>query len=448
VNGNELRFVSAPDFSSPHGTLYSANVEAFDGANRTAQSLSVIVTHSTNNTPDTTPPSLSVSGETIVDKAGQDTVTLAGTVENAAGTNVHVFDGTTDLGAAALDGQGHWSFSQTFASGTHALHAVATDASGNATTSATQPGFGADNATFDFAFTAAGVSEHAGAVTIDGPDGSHTTLTGFGHYAFSDGTVNEADGSPLVDDLFYYDHNLDIWNAHVDADQHYAQYGWKEGRDPNALFSTSAYLGANQDVKAAGINPLQQYDQYGWHEGRDPGVNFDTTLYLQHNPDVKAAGIDPLAHYLQSGQAEGRETYTAIGSGNLINAQHGFDAEFYLLANADIAKAVPTGGDAYAFALQHYNQNGWHEGRNPNALFDTKGYLDAYGDVKAAGINPLQHYDQYGWKEGRDPSAGFDTNAYEAANPDVAAAHIDPLTHYLQYGIYEGRGAHADGHFA
>ena len=71
---------------------------------------------------------------------------------------------------------------------------------------------------------------------VDGPDGSHTVLTGFNTYVFTDGTVNENDGDPLVDDLFYYSHNHDVWNAHVDADQHYHQYGWHEGRDPNAFF--------------------------------------------------------------------------------------------------------------------------------------------------------------------------------------------------------------------
>jgi hypothetical protein len=39
---------------------------------------------------------------------------------------------------------------------------------------------------------------------------------------------------------------------------------------------------------------------------------------------------------------------------------------------------------------------GWTEGRDPNAFFNTKGYLDTYADVKASGVNPLMHYDQFG----------------------------------------------------
>ena len=64
---------------------------------------------------------------------------------------------------------------------------------------------------------------------------------------------------------------------------------------------------------------------------------------------------------------------------------------------------------------QHFETTGWKEGRNPNALFDMNGYLAAYADVKAAGINPFDHYNQFGWHEGRDPSVGFDTTDYLAA---------------------------------
>ena len=87
------------------------------------------------------------------------------------------------------------------------------------------------------------------------------------------------------------------------------------------------------------------------------------------------------------------------------------------------------------------------EGRDPNAIFDTDGYLNAYADVRAAGANPLTHYDQFGFREGRDPSVEFDTSAYLAANPDVQAAGIDPMIHYLQFGLYEGRSAQADTTF-
>ena len=149
---------------------------------------------------------------------------------------------------------------------------------------------------------------------------------------------------------------------------------------------------------------------------------------------MAAAGVDPLAHFLQFGLAEGRGSFAAIGQ----NIVAGFDAEYYLLANPDVAAS-------HLDPWQHFNTVGWHEGRDPNAWFNTKGYLAHYADVAAANVNPLEHYEQFGWKEGRDPATYFDTLGYLAANPDVAAANVNPFDHFLQFGIYEGLANVNDG---
>ena len=305
-----------------------------------------------------------------------------------------------------------------------------------------------ETVSFDFAFGTSEVSIAHGRSIITDQNGLSHDVTGVYEIKFTDGTIVENDASPLVDDLFYYGSNKDVWRDGMDADTHYAQFGWKEGRNPNAEFSTTGYLAANPDVAAANVNPLTHYDTFGWREGRDPSLNFDNELYLARNPDVKAAGMDPLAHYLNFGQAEGREIYAAVGRAVDLNTHPGFDAEYYLLSNLDVAKAaLAAGGDSYAFAYQHYETNGWHEGRDPNAMFDTKGYLNAYQDVAAANMDPLEHYHTFGWKEGRDPSASFDTKAYEATYADVKAAQVDPMLHYVQFGAVEGRSSFADGHF-
>jgi autotransporter-associated beta strand protein len=293
--------------------------------------------------------------------------------------------------------------------------------------------------TFAFKLTDAHFDFSGGHDVLIAPDGTSIDVTSFHTLTFSDGSVTAHEGSSIVDALYYDVKNPDVWAAHVDPTTHYNQYGWHEGRNPNADFSTTGYLAANPDVAKANVNPLTHYDTYGWKEGRDPSANFDNELYLANNSDVKAAGVDPLAHYLQYGQAEGRQAYAAIGT--TASFTHGsFDAEYYLLANPDVAKAaLAAGGDTFAFAFQHFQNYGAKEGRAADAFFDSAYYLAHNPDVAAAGMNPLTHYDLYGWKEGRDPSAAFDTHAYLAANPDVAAAHIDPLTHYLQFGVHEGR---------
>jgi hypothetical protein len=290
---------------------------------------------------------------------------------------------------------------------------------------------GVDTITFDFALVDAVISWSGNRVIVDAAS-SHTELTGFETFVFTDGTVNNADGSPLVDDLFYYARNHDVWNAHIDAELHYGISGRHEGRDPNAFFDISFYRSIYPD--AGGTDPLAQFDLLGWQLGRAPSLDFDGAKYLAANPDVAAAHVDPLWHFLAVGASEGRQPFALT---QLLTA-NGFDYVHYLQHNPDVAAA---GVDP----LQHFQAVGWTEGRNPNALFDTAGYLATYTDVAAAGINPFDHYNAAGWKEGRDPSVGFDTTDYLAANPDVAAAQVNPLLHFLQYGQFEGRSPQADG---
>lgn len=49
----------------------------------------------------------------------------------------------------------------------------------------------------------------------------------------------------------------------------------------------------------------------------------------------------------------------------------------------------------------HYMEVGWKKGYDPSEMFSTDQYLNAYPDVKKAGINPLYHYYFHGRKEGR-----------------------------------------------
>ena len=62
---------------------------------------------------------------------------------------------------------------------------------------------GNDTIAFDFRLVDATVTYDGNKVIIDGPS-SHTVLTGFEKFVFTDGTVDNNDGDWLVDDLFYY----------------------------------------------------------------------------------------------------------------------------------------------------------------------------------------------------------------------------------------------------
>ena len=93
---------------------------------------------------DTTPPSETISstigtdtGLTATITSGgptkDDSVTLSGTVSDLNGvSSVHVFDGSTDLGAATIDASGNWTLTTgPLSDGTHSFTAVAIDNAGN-----------------------------------------------------------------------------------------------------------------------------------------------------------------------------------------------------------------------------------------------------------------------------------------------------------------------------
>ena len=156
-------------------------------------------------------------------------------------------------------------------------------------------GLGFDTITFGFRLVDATVTHAGNTVTITGPS-SQTVLTGFERFVFTDGTVDNNDGNPLVDDLFYYAKYHDVWNAGADADAHYNELRLAGGpRSERVLLTRHLSLGQSG---CAGVNPLAHFDSIGWQEGRLLSLNFDPAQYLAANPDVAAAHVDPLLHYL------------------------------------------------------------------------------------------------------------------------------------------------------
>ena len=132
------------------------------------------------------------------------------------------------------------------------------------------------------------------------------------------------------------------------------------------------------------------------------------------------------------GDVDTADIATPFGTINRSDDDPLLDRAYYLGQYGDVRAANVD-------PVAHYHQTGWLEGRNPNAWFNTRDYLDANPDVRAAGIDPLLHFQSYGWKEGRDPSLAFDVEYYLAHNPDIRAAGINPLSHWVDYGRAEGR---------
>ena len=158
---------------------------------------------------------------------------------------------------------------------------------------------------------------------------------------------------------YYYSQRPDVLEAYLNSGftvsafefalNHYNNFGWKEGSNPNPVFITSEYLTENQDVAAAGVNPFQHYQMYGQAEGRAPNATFpslaefDWETYVAANPDLGAAGINTAAeaydHYITFGYAEGRPGAPDNSDFQLVQAvsayQDAQEANATFLAEAD-----------------------------------------------------------------------------------------------------------------
>ena len=91
-------------------------------------------------------------------------------------TSVHVFDGTTDLGAATINA-GSWSLTTSaLTNGTHSFTAVATDTAGNTTTTAAVTATVNSTVTVIEAFGSTTLTEVANHYYLDNSSGSGPSL--------------------------------------------------------------------------------------------------------------------------------------------------------------------------------------------------------------------------------------------------------------------------------
>lgn len=134
---------------------------------------------------------------------------------------------------------------------------------------------------------------------------------------------------------YYLECNPDVRSAGVNPFWHYVVAGKSEGRQPTAPsrkaraaagdpveerinaereaikdhFDAAFYLRHYSDVAEAQLDPLVHFLQFGWKEGRNPNAGFSVDYYLEANPDVRSAGVNPFWHYVIAGKAEGRDAY-------------------------------------------------------------------------------------------------------------------------------------------
>jgi hypothetical protein len=188
-------------------------------------------------------------------------------------------------------------------------------------------------------------------------------------------------------------------------------YAFAYGELPHGETAASHYLGG------------------GWREGRDPNPWFCTRTYLDANPDVSGAELNPLVHFLQTGAAEGRDVAPSAHARAYYDRSSSWTTK---LSAPESPKPRPA---------QHTSSAEEHEYHRRVCIdeFNEDFYLTINPDVFAAGVDPLTHFLQNGWREGRDPNAYFSVRGYLDANVDVAEAGINPFFHFLAAGRSEGR---------
>ncbi|HEY8613992.1 MAG TPA: M10 family metallopeptidase, partial [Roseomonas sp.] len=108
-----------------------------------------------------------------------------------------------------------------------------------------------DTALFGRALGAYSHDWRGGVLRITGPGSEDTdTVVDFERLSFADGSL-ELGGGALFDGFAYAAGNRDVYAAGLASRAHYDTNGWREGRDPNAHFSTTGYLATNRDVTSA-----------------------------------------------------------------------------------------------------------------------------------------------------------------------------------------------------
>lgn len=71
-------------------------------------------------------------------------------------------------------------------------------------------------------------------------------------------------------------------------------------------FDETFYRRQYPQLHFSAISPIEHYAAFGWREGLDPSADFSTKGYLHYNPDVRSSGMNPLLHYILRGREENR----------------------------------------------------------------------------------------------------------------------------------------------
>lgn len=185
------------------------------------------------------------------------------------------------------------------------------------------------------------------------------------------------------------------------------------------FFDEEYYCSTYEDIRKNNLDPLLHFMLFGWKEGRNPCAWFSTTGYAHRYGDVKLSGMNPFYHYLKYGRKEGRTSVAPV-----VQAMHDINTKRVdSYTSQDDSRDDEINRIRCAISLE----------------FDEEYYRRTYDDIDANNIDPLEHFVLFGWKEKRNPCAWFSTEAYLQLNRDVVDLEINPFYHYITQGRAEKR---------
>lgn len=260
----------------------------------------------------------------------------------------------------------------------------------------------------------------------------------------------------LFDEEFYLQNNADVAANKIDPLEHYLHYGWREGRDPSASFSTHDYLELYPELAGGDICPLIDAARRG---------------YKVPDPAEKAAAagraaIRNLADFASSRQghaaSDPADAAAAAPKTDPNEAPNDYFQRVLSLIGLpqDIRPEILTDGilnglfdpethrgddDADLTAgelLLRYVMRDMDRGIPPGPLFDTEYYLARAAE---AGLPPCEnnrvfrHWHNHGRKARIAPTPIFDEDDYVDLNRDLTTYPGWVFDHYAVHGLKEGR---------
>lgn len=190
-------------------------------------------------------------------------------------------------------------------------------------------------------------------------------------------------------------------------------------------FDETHYLSQVSANQLSGNSPALHFHRIGWKLGLDPAPWFSCSSYLDHNPDVREAGLNPFLHYLEHGRKEGRSTG---------------HAPFVAIVSVGEPDGEKSTMPEQPETAAHLRSTEDHE---DTELVSRSMDVDFYREQPGAKANSLeqaaQHYLEEGWRLGLDPEPGFSTSFYLSTHEDVASVGMNPFVHYLRAGQFEAR---------